>query len=85
MSAEPDDIFRDICALLQPLNKEGIELTRETRISADLNVDSMAIMDFIMEVEDRYDIDIPLNDLSDIYSIDQLVHYVHGLVSRKKA
>ena len=37
----------------------------ETDISADLNIDSVSVMDFVMEVEDHFDIDIPLNVLSE--------------------
>ena len=36
-----------------------------TDISTDLNIDSVAVMDFVMEVEDHFDIEIPLNVLSE--------------------
>ncbi len=41
-----------------------------------LEIDSVAVMDFVMEVEDHFDIDIPLNVLSETRSIEDLVKVV---------
>jgi len=84
MSADTDAVFKVLCELLEPFNSARVTLTPETKISADLNIDSMAIMDFIMEVEDKYDIDIPLNELSDIHTMDQLATYVSALMAGKE-
>ena len=84
MSADTDAVFKVLCELLEPFNSDHVTLTPETKISADLNIDSMAIMDFIMEVEDKYDIDIPLNELSDIHTMDQLATYVSALMAGKR-
>jgi len=67
-----NEIFDELCRLIEPFNTKGVTLDRKTDIAADLNIDSVSVMDFIMEVEDRFDIDIPLNLLSDIRSMDDL-------------
>ncbi|QPC44237.1 acyl carrier protein [Kaustia mangrovi] len=67
-----NEIFDELCRLIEPFNTKGVALDRKTDIAADLNIDSVSVMDFIMEVEDRFDIDIPLNLLSDIRSMDDL-------------
>lgn len=72
MTTDRQEIFDQLCALLEPFNTGNIELTRETDISADLNIDSVTVMDFVMEVEDKYDIDIPLNLLSETRTLDDL-------------
>ena len=59
MAANNDEIFEELCKLLAPFNTDNIELKPETDISSDLNIDSVSVMDFVMEVEDKYDIDIP--------------------------
>lgn len=72
------DVFEKLKELLQKLNTNNIELTEQTDISTDLNIDSVAVMDFIMEVEDAFDIDIPLNVLSETRTMQDLVKVVQN-------
>ena len=81
MAGDNEAIFSELCGLLQPFNTDNVELRRDTDISADLNIDSVSVMDFVMEVEDRYDIDIPLNVLGDIRTLDELTAVVERRVS----
>lgn len=78
MSTSDKEIFDKLSSLLQKFNTKNIELTETTDISTDLNIDSVAVMDFIMEVEDAYDIDIPLNVLSETRTMKDLVAVVKG-------
>jgi acyl carrier protein len=68
--------FTTLCQLLEPFNTAKIPLSPETDISADLNIDSVSVMDFVMEVEDRFNIEIPLNVLSETRSIADLTKVV---------
>jgi acyl carrier protein len=70
------DIIDQLCALLAPFNAEGKALTADTDIPAELNIDSVGIMDFVMEVEDHYDIEIPLNVVSETRTIGDLARVV---------
>ena len=76
MSVSDPVIFAKICELLQPFNKKGVPLEPDLEIMAGLEIDSVAVMDFVMEVEDHFDIDIPLNVLSETRSIEDLVKVV---------
>lgn len=76
MEARDQELFEAIVELLKPFNTESIELTPETDISGDLNIDSVSVMDFVMEVEDKFDIDIPLNLLSDTRTISQMIEVI---------
>jgi acyl carrier protein len=71
-----------ICQLLEPFNTTGKTLSPETEISADLNIDSVAVMDFVMEVEDHFDIEIPLNVVSETHSIGDLAAVVEARVKK---
>ncbi len=73
MTASQETIDQ-ICKLLEPFNTTGKVLSPETEISADLNIDSVAVMDFVMEVEDHFDIEIPLNVLSETRTIADLAN-----------
>ncbi|MBI1391527.1 MAG: hypothetical protein GC152_02185 [Alphaproteobacteria bacterium] len=75
---EDDDlVFRKICSLLDPLNHTGVKLTRDTDLVADLEIDSVAVLDIVMDVEDTYDISIPVNVISETRTIGQLVDAIH--------
>lgn len=77
------DTVTDIMKLLTPFNTAGVALTPDTDISTDLNIDSVTVMDFIMEVEDHFDIEIPLNVLADTRTVAELAKVVDA--RRKKA
>jgi len=59
----------------------SVTMTAETDMTQDLNVDSLTAMDLVFELEENYDISIPLNDLGDIYKIGQLAELVERLRS----
>ena len=77
------DTIEEICKLLEPFNSKGITLAPDTDISTDLNIDSVTVMDFVMEVEDHFDIEIPLNVLSETRTVADLAKVVDA--RKKKA
>ncbi|MBL8660775.1 MAG: acyl carrier protein [Rhodospirillales bacterium] len=76
-SPEIDSIVSDLCDMLQRYNKEQIALGAETSLSSELNIDSVEVMDLIMEIEDKFDIDIPINLISDVETVADLARLVH--------
>jgi acyl carrier protein len=70
------EIIPTICVLLGPYNPEGKALAAETDIPAELNIDSVGVLDFIMEVEDHFDIEIPMNVVSETRTVGDLARYV---------
>ena len=76
MTAHDDQLFREVCALLERYRPADVQLTPATELSGDLNIDSVAAMDLIMEIEDKFGIDIPINLLSDLRKLEDLVEVV---------
>jgi acyl carrier protein len=72
-----------IIDLLKPFNTESKLLSAETDIPAELNIDSVGVLDFIMEVEDHFDVEIPMNVVAEIRTIGELANYVHVQVEKK--
>ncbi len=70
------DIEATIMRLLAPYNRDGVPLSPETNIAADLNIDSADVLNFVMEVEDEFDIDISVNELADVHTVAQLTELV---------
>ena len=77
-----DKVQEEIVKLLQPFNPKDIEITPETDLSADLYMDSVAAMNLVMEIEDRFDIDIPISLLPDVNTLQDLVDAVLAQVSK---
>ncbi|WP_207448353.1 acyl carrier protein [Roseomonas marmotae] len=48
-------------------------VTADTNILQDLNLDSVAVMDFIMQVETQFDTIIPMNQMAEIETVGDLV------------
>lgn len=74
-----DMIFHKVCDLLAPYNRADVIMLRETAIGSDIEVDSVTIFDFIMEVEDTYDITFPLEIVGDLETIGDLVDTIRTL------
>lgn len=83
MMTTREEIYATLCRLLQPFNTSGVELRPDTDISADLSIDSVSVMDFVMEVEDHFGVDIPLNVLSETRTMNDLVNVVQPQVRDK--
>ena len=82
--AETDrDVMDEIFRLLTPYQVSGRPITPQTVISTGTTVDSLTIMDVIMELEDRFDISIPMNVSAGIDTIDQLAGTVVDLIARR--
>lgn len=78
-----DPVFARMCALLAPFNGRGITITRQTHITTDLEIDSVAVLDLIMEIEDEYAVSFPMNLISEIRTVGNLVESVHQLSGAK--
>ena len=70
------EVTAEICTLLAPHNKDGIELKATTDIPAELNIDSVGVLDFIMDVEDKFDVEIPMNVVAETRTVGDLVAVV---------
>ena len=64
-------------------NKKDIALSDTTSFVADLEWDSLTVMDFVAAVEDEFDIVISMNMQAEIENIGQLVDAVTSLVAAK--
>lgn len=78
-SATKTQIYDKICELLKPYNPENRPITLQSGIVSDLEVDSVAVFDLVMALEDHYDISIPMEMVSDIKTVGELVNAVAQL------
>jgi acyl carrier protein len=77
------DVVREICHHLAPFQAGERLIVGETVIAKDLTIDSLAIMDMVMELEDRFDVSIPMNVVAEIQTVDQLADTILDLRAKR--
>ncbi len=74
-------ILETIYALIAPLNKKRIKLSPETTFASDLEFDSLTVMDLVAEIEDEFDVILPLNMLPDLETIQHVAQAIEKITS----
>jgi acyl carrier protein len=71
------DVVAQLAKLLEP-HAEGrvTHITADTGLTGELALDSLKVMDLITDVEDHYDISVPLNSLADIRTVGDLASLI---------
>lgn len=73
-------IGEGVLDVLKNVSRRPIEPTLESDLVADLGFDSLQVLEAIAELEDRFDISIPLNDVPATRTVAQVVAQVARLV-----
>ena len=79
MTNNATNIEAEIVELLAQRIPAGIHVSAQTQIVGGLGLDSVAILDFIMDVEDRFDISIPLDRVAEVQTIAELSRAIETL------
>jgi acyl carrier protein len=58
-----------------------VHIDEKTDIVEDLGMDSLGVMNFVMAIEDFYDISIPLDRIAQIQTVGDLIHALQDLRS----
>lgn len=58
------------------LNVEASSIEKNTRVVEDLGADSLDIVEFLMEIEDRFELMIPDEDVLKLKTVGDLADYV---------
>jgi len=80
-ASSPTDIEHDVIEVLKRVSRRPIEPTRDSDLATDLGFDSLQILEVVAELEDRFDISIPLNDVPAARTVAQVVAQVAALVN----
>ncbi|MCC6922809.1 MAG: acyl carrier protein [Nitrosomonas sp.] len=76
-----NEIIELLCDRLSSLADSEVSITAETNLISELSIDSVKLLNLIMEIEDAFDISIPINALADV----QTVHELASLISKIKS
>jgi acyl carrier protein len=76
-----DQFERDTIDILRRLSRRPIEPAPDTELMADLGLDSLLILELVSELEDHFKITVPLNSLTHIRTVGQIVTEVRALAA----
>ncbi len=74
-----DSHLARIYEVLKPYVPEGESLTEQSELVSDLGLSSIDVMEMIVEIEDFFDISIPLNILPDISTVGDLAKALENI------
>ena len=78
------EVMAEIRQHLAPFQTDDSKpIAGTTVIAKDLAVDSLAVMDMVMELEDRFDVSIPMNLVAEIQTVDELANTILKLAARR--
>jgi acyl carrier protein len=76
-----DEIMQLLCDRLSHLTASDIQITPESNLIGQLSIDSIKLLNLIMEIEDTFDISVPINALADVQTVRDLVDLIHKIKS----
>lgn len=76
----PAHIEDGVIDVLKSVSRRPIEPTLASDLVTDLGFDSLQVLEVIAELEDRFDVSIPLNDVPATRTVRQVVAQVASLV-----
>jgi len=77
-----EEILFQLYEILKPYAKDGQSLSEGTELLSDLGLDSMKVMQLLLETEERFDVSIPLNIIPDVRTVGHFARCVQQLVDR---
>ena len=72
-----------IIAIVKGVSRRPVEPTGDSDLALDLGFDSVLLFELIAELEDRFDVSIPLNDIETIRTIAQVEQHLCQLIQRQ--
>ncbi|GAB6431188.1 acyl carrier protein [Bacillus cereus] len=60
------------------LNVEKSEITMESNFKDDLGADSLDIVEFVMQLEDEFDVEIPDEEAENLTTVGDVVAYLEN-------
>ena len=85
-AAPPHDRFeRDTLEILKRLSRRPIDPGLQSELLADLGFDSLQVLELVGELEDHFNIAVPLNSLTHIRTVAEIAGEVRRLVAEPEA
>lgn len=79
--AESDynDTLQQLCQRLENFTSSGTDVSPDMSLVNQLAIDSIKLLNLIMEIEDTFDISVPINALIDVQTVRDLADLIHKI------
>ena len=78
-----ETILLQLYEILKPYAKDGQSLSEDTELLSDLGLDSMKVMQLLLETEERFDISIPLNIIPNVRTVGDFARQIEQLTEQR--
>lgn len=75
------DIMIRVVKHLEKITASDSEIKEETNIAEQFALDSVKVLDLVMEIEDEFDISVPMNLMADVQTVGDLVDVIYKIES----
>ena len=82
MDSVTDLTIHQIGRTASAVMQKPVEVTAESDIGRDLGVDSLTLMNIVMELEDVFELSIPIDRLADVETVGDLAALINELRAR---
>lgn len=77
------ELLSVVTELIKPLAPPGRSVREDTDLVSDLEFDSLKVMNLIEQVEDRFDVSVPLNILPDIRTVRDFTVQLQAILGKE--
>ena len=81
MTASYEEILEKVISELSALTTSDTNLTENSELVTELGLDSFKVLDLLMDIEDEFDISMPVNMLADVHTIKDLAERIHAVIN----
>ena len=81
MTASYEEILEKVITELSALTATDAGLTEDSELVTELGLDSFKVLDLLMDIEDEFDISMPVNLLADVHTVKDLAERIHAVIN----
>lgn len=70
--------------IVEQLEVDPGKVSSEAKFDADLNADSLDVVELVMAFEEAFDIEIPDEDAEKIQTVQQAIDYISSTAAKKE-
>lgn len=83
MKNNNNDTLQRVCGHLEKIAGSGAAIDADTNLLDRFALDSVKVLDLVMEIEDEFDVSIPLNLMADVQTVGDLVEVIHKMETER--
>ena len=84
MEYDKNSILQNLCKHLENFVSAEVEITPDTDLINELAIDSVKLLSLVMEIEDEFDISVPINVLTDVHTVQDLASLIFKIRSESQ-